>query len=86
MASNSRELAKRPQVDPMDEPSAEWGWHGGFPKGTVIAGIVCAILLPLMLIGHPVSVTEIAWMVIPALVIVVGLISNALRKRHAWRR
>ncbi|GEL17800.1 DUF2631 domain-containing protein [Pseudonocardia asaccharolytica] len=86
MASNSRELAKRPQVDPMDEPSAEWGWHGGFPKGTVIAGIISAILLPLMLIGHSVSYTEILWMVIPALVIVFGLINSALRKRHAWRR
>jgi hypothetical protein len=24
---------------------AEWGWHGGFPKGTVIGGVVTIILL-----------------------------------------
>ena len=39
MARNSRELAKRPAVDPHDEPSAEWGWHGSFPRGKIIAGV-----------------------------------------------
>ena len=28
-----------------DEPSAQWGWHGGFPKGTIIGGVVTIILL-----------------------------------------
>ncbi len=28
-------IEKRPgEVDPRDEPSAEWGWHGSFPKAT----------------------------------------------------
>ena len=47
MASESREVERRrtevARVDPADEPSAEWGWHGGFPKGTVAGGVVTVI-------------------------------------------
>ncbi|MCW0214957.1 MAG: DUF2631 domain-containing protein [Pseudonocardia sp.] len=86
MASNSRELAQRPAVDPEDEPSVEWGWHGSFPKATTIAAIVTAILLPLMLIGHHTSATEILWMVLPAVGILGVVIWGQLRRRHSWRR
>ncbi len=48
MARNTRELAQRPAVDPHDEPSAEWGWHGGFPRGMVIAGWVSVFILLVM--------------------------------------
>ncbi|NMH92950.1 DUF2631 domain-containing protein [Pseudonocardia bannensis] len=70
----------------MDEPSAEWGWHGSFPNGTRIAAVVVALALPLMLIGHEVSITEILWMTIPAVIILVAVIAGAVRKRNAWRR
>lgn len=88
MASSSRELEKRAagEVDPLDEPSAEWGWHGGFPNGTRIAGVGVAILLPLLMIGHPTSWTEILWMCIPALVVLLGVVGGTIRKRNAWRR
>ncbi|MFR9805684.1 DUF2631 domain-containing protein [Pseudonocardia sp. RS010] len=82
MASSSRELAK---VDPADEPSAEWGWHGTFPKATSIAGIVVAIVLCLLLIGHSTSVTEILFTVIPAAVIFFGVLYGNLRRRKDWR-
>jgi hypothetical protein len=42
---------RRPAWDPRDEPSAEWGWHGSFPNGSRIAGVVVAILLLVLLIG-----------------------------------
>ena len=82
------ELAKRPgsEVDPLDEPSAEWGWHGGFPNGTRIAGVAVAILLPLLMIGHSTNWTEILWMCIPALAILLAVIGGSIRKRNAWRR
>lgn len=86
MARNSRELAQRPAVDPADEPSAEWGWHGGFPNGSRIAGVISAILLPLLLLGHPRSYTEILWMCIPAAIILAAIIGGSVRKRRAWRR
>jgi hypothetical protein len=79
VASNSRELAQRPTVDPLDEPSVEWGWHGSFPNGTRIAAVVVAI-------GHHASMTEIIWMVVPALAVIFGVVWGSLRKRHAWRR
>ncbi len=37
----SSELEKRPAgVDPQDEPSAEWGWYGTFPKATRMSSSV----------------------------------------------
>jgi len=78
-----RELAK---VDPADEPSAEWGWHGEFPKATSIAGVIVAILLPVMLIGHHVSWTEILFAVIPAVGILAGVVWLNVRKRRDWRQ
>jgi hypothetical protein len=86
VASNSRELAKRPAVDPEEEPSAEWGWHGTFPKATPLAAVISAILLPIMLIGHHTSVTEILWMVLPAVAIIGAVVWGSIRKRHSWRR
>lgn len=81
-----KELATRPKVDPADEPSAEWGWHGEFPRATLIAAVVTAIILPLLLIGHAVSWTEIIWMTLPSVVILVMVAIGLNRRRHSWRR
>jgi hypothetical protein len=92
VASNSGELAHQesarpPAVDPRDEPSAEWGWHGSFPNGSRIAGVVSIIALVTMLfIGHETDVTVASWMLGTALIIVIGLVADAARKRNAWRR
>jgi hypothetical protein len=86
VARNSRELAQRPAVDPLDEPSAEWGWHGGFPRGSVIAGWVSVVILLLLTIGNHEGSTEDIWLVGAAVLIAFGLILHAIRRRHAWRR
>jgi hypothetical protein len=88
VARNSRELARRPAVDPRDQPSVEWGWHGGFPNGKRIAGVFSAIFLLLMLAlnPHPMSFTEIIWLVAPAALIILGIAADTVRRRHAWRR
>lgn len=86
MASKSREVAIRSGVDPEEEPSVDWGWHGTFPNGTKIAGAITAIVLVLMLLGHPTSWTEKLFMIIPAIAILAGVVWMAARKRHAWRR
>src|SRR5436305_11306319 len=41
------ELEKRPAhaVDVHEEPSAEWGWHGTFPRATQVAGWFSALVL-----------------------------------------
>ena len=45
-------------MDPHDEPSAEWGWHGSFPRGKIIAGVVCILLLMAFIFGPYQSHTQ----------------------------
>ncbi len=86
MARNSRELARRPAVDPQDEPSVEWGWHGGFPRGMMIAGWVSVLVLLAMTIGNHQGRTENVWLIGLALFMAFGLVLHSVRKRNAWRR
>ncbi|HEU5470330.1 MAG TPA: DUF2631 domain-containing protein [Actinophytocola sp.] len=82
------ELEKRPAnaVDPQDEPSAKWGWHGGFPRGTRIAGWFTAAVMFLMLIGNHTGKTEDLWLLGIGTTIAVVLILDIVRSRTAWRR
>ncbi|GLY67099.1 DUF2631 domain-containing protein [Amycolatopsis taiwanensis] len=73
-------------VDPRDEPSAEWGWHGGFPKATRIAGWVTAILMFAMIYNNHENNTENVWLIGIGLAIVIGLLWDLRRRRTAWRR
>ena len=84
----SSELEKRPGsvVDPHDEPSVEWGWHGTFHKGIRIAGWLTAIAMLLMLIGNHRGRIEDLYLVATAAVIVAALIWDRIRSRTSWRR
>jgi hypothetical protein len=86
VARNTRELARRPAVDPQDEPSAEWGWHGGFPRGMMIAGWASVFILLVMNIGNHTGRIENLWLTGIAIVMAIGLVLHSVRKRHAWRR
>lgn len=86
MASDSRELVRRPAVDPDEEPSAEWGWHGSFPNGKLIAGWVATAIIFVMLIGNHTGRTEDIWLIGVGVVMAAGLIGTTLRRRNAWRR
>lgn len=91
MAGTGRELAKRngrppATVDPEDEPSVGWGWHGGFPRGMVIAGWVSTIIMLLLLIGNHEGHTEDIWLICIAVGMAYFLIRHTLRRRHSWRR
>jgi hypothetical protein len=87
VARKSRELARRgPAVDPQDEPSVEWGWHGGFPRGMVVAGWATVVILLLMNLGNHQGRTENVWLTGIAIVMAIGLVLHAVRKRNAWRR
>jgi hypothetical protein len=82
------QLEKRPAnaVDPHDEPSAEWGWHGGFPRGVRIAGWFFAIVMFLMLIGNHTGRTEDLWLIGIGLTMVGALVWDRIRARTSWRR
>ncbi|PXY28333.1 DUF2631 domain-containing protein [Prauserella muralis] len=81
-------VEKRPgtEVDPRDEPSAEWGWHGGFPKATRFAGWFTVLALLAMLIGNHENNTENVWLVGIAIAVAIGLLLDMRRRRTAWRR
>ena len=83
------QLAKRPKnaVDPHEEPSAEWGWHGRFPRGREVAGWFTAISMFLMaFIGNELAPTEQIWLTAIGVVLVAGLVWDRVRKRTSWRR
>jgi len=84
----SAELEKRPShtVDPHEEPSAEWGWHGTFPRGTQIAGWFTAIAMFAMLIGNHQGNVENVWLICIGVALVAALVYDLVRRRTAWRR
>ena len=88
----SSELEKRPagsvdkQVDKHDEPSAEWGWHGGFPLGTRLAALFTAAAMFFMLIGNHESRIEDIWLIGIGVSILVALVIDRIRARTAWRK
>lgn len=86
MARNSRELAQRPAVDPQDEPSAEWGWHGSFPRGKTAGGVITIILLLVFTIGPYQSRTQDLWLLGIAVLVALLIVGQIVAKRHSWRR
>nr|WP_245607001.1 DUF2631 domain-containing protein [Pseudonocardia spinosispora] len=91
MAGTGHDVAKRDDhspatVDPQDEPSAEWGWHGSFPKGALIMGWVSAVIILLMLIGNHEGRVEDIWLVGTGVVMILLLIRHSIRARRSWRR
>lgn len=86
MATSEVEKRTSHAVDPHDEPSAEWGWHGTFPKGIQAAGWFCTIAMVAMLIGNHEGKTEDLWLIGIALIMAVGLIWDLRRRRVSWRR
>ncbi len=86
MARSARRLARRGGVDPRDEPSAEWGWHGSFPNALRISGVVVAILLLVMLIGPYQSRTQDLWVLPIGLGIIALIVRGTVKRRNAWRK
>ncbi|HKR50246.1 MAG TPA: DUF2631 domain-containing protein [Pseudonocardiaceae bacterium] len=72
--------------DPHREPSADWGWHGGFPWAGPIAGWFTAFALFAMLLGNHRSHVEDVWLIGLGLLLVLMLIRSHLNSRKAKRR
>jgi len=86
VAKNSRELEKRPAVDPRDEPSAEWGWHGSFPRAKIIAGVICIVLLVAFAFGPYQTQTQLLWLIGSALLLAFVIWRQVVARRNSWRR
>lgn len=74
------------RIVPEDEPSAEWGWHGGFPKGTIAGGVLTIVLCLAFVPGPYQSKTQYLWLGGIALLVLLGIIGHVIRKRNSWRR
>lgn len=81
-----QELQTRPAVDPADEPSAEWGWHGSFPNLVQVMGWVIVGGLLVMLIGNHKGRVEDIYLVLTAAGIALALVLDRRRRRTDWRR
>ena len=86
MARTSRRTARRVGVDPRDEPSAEWGWHGAFPNALRIAGVIVAIILLLLVFGPYQSRLQDFWMVPMALGLLALIVWGTVKRRNDWRK
>jgi Protein of unknown function (DUF2631) len=73
-------------VDPNEEPSAEWGWHGSFPVAGPIAGWVTVVAMFAMLIGNHRGYVENVYLIIIGTVLAAMLIGSHLKARRARRR
>lgn len=86
--SSNSDVEQRPAggpVDPHEEPSAEWGWHGSFPRAAQIAGWTSAAFLFLMLIGNHRDNVANLWLIGLGLLLV-GALVHDLHSRRPWRR
>lgn len=84
----SAELEKRPAstVDPHDEPSVAWGWHGDLRRGRKIALVLAAALCFLMVIGNHESKIEDFYLIGIGLGLLGILIIGEIKARTSWRR
>ena len=86
MARTARKTARRGGVDPLDEPSAEWGWHGAFPNAIRIAGVLVGILLLVLTLGPYQSHLQDFWMVPMALGLLWLVVRGTMKRRNTWRK
>lgn len=87
MAGTQLEKRSKNAVDPHEEPSAEWGWHGRFPRGREIGGWISAVALFLMaFVGNHIAGTERIWLLGIGILLVVLLVGSRVRQRTSWRR
>lgn len=84
--SSSSESGKHPAVDTHEEPSAEWGWHGTFPKGIKIAGWLSTLAVFSLLIGNHKGRVENVWVIAVGVAMALALIWLQVRGRTPWRR
>lgn len=87
MAGSQLEKRAKNAVDPHEEPSAEWGWHGRFPRGREIGGWITAIVFVIMaFVGNHVAETERLWLLGIAALMIIVLVGVRVRQRTSWRR
>jgi hypothetical protein len=73
------------RVSPQEEPSAEWGWHGSFPRATLVAGVFVGLGMFGMLIGNHSGWTENLWLIGTGVFLLGGVGWLVHKRRTSWR-
>ncbi len=73
-------------IDPADEPSVGWGWHGHANKTFKVLGLFFALFLLAMMIGDHESRIEDLYLGLFAAIIVFFIGANEYRARNKWNR
>ncbi|MFW0784671.1 DUF2631 domain-containing protein [Gordonia sp. CPCC 206044] len=72
--------------EPVDAPSARFGWHGQARKSFMIAGWFCVIALLCMMIGNHIGHVEDIWLVVIAAFVAYFLVKGTIGKRGRWAK
>ena len=74
---------RRPASPPLDETSVDWGWHGEFPRGLRVAGLLSVVVLVgLMLTTHDQQLGRMPLLWIAAVIVIILLGLTARRRRR----
>lgn len=84
--TDTRHAVAKSTVDPRDEPSAEWGWHGNFRYGALVWGVFVAVVSFLMFIGNQIGHVEDFYLAITGIVAIFLVIRSVSKRRNPWRR
>ncbi|AEF40038.1 DUF2631 domain-containing protein [Hoyosella subflava] len=76
----------RSNVNPADEPSVGWGWHGEAPKAFQIVGWLFTILVFAYLIGNHDGNVENMWIIGVGLALVFLLVRYNISTRKERKR
>ena len=72
-------------IDPVEEPSEEWGWTGQFPVLTRVLGWFMVLAILGLLFGNHEGRMADIWVVCVAAGLAAILIRDARRRRTSWR-
>ncbi|WP_278312828.1 DUF2631 domain-containing protein [Lolliginicoccus levis] len=76
----------RSKVDPQDEPSVGWGWHGEFPAAFQAVGWLFTFMVFAYLIGNHEGAVENIFIIGTGVTIAILLIKYNIDSRKAKRR
>ncbi|MDN5759191.1 MAG: DUF2631 domain-containing protein [Tomitella sp.] len=73
-------------VDPADEPSVGWGWHGQATNTFRIAGWFFAAFLLLLMVGNHEGWTANIYLIVAAAIVIFFLLSDLYKRHNRWHR
>lgn len=72
--------------EPVDAPSARFGWHGVGRKSIAAASFVTALILLAMLKGNHVGHVEDIWLIVIAVAMIGYTVYAMIPRKGAWKR